>query len=159
MTRFFMTIPEAVALIVQAGAFGDRGHLFVLDMGEPVKILDLAKEMIRLSGKKLDADIPIQITGARPGEKVHEELWGYGERIEPTSHPAILRASRPALDYAWLLDELAALEALAAAEDRPAVLAKLRSIVAESGRMNGEADTGPAGPAEATAPQAVRPRP
>jgi FlaA1/EpsC-like NDP-sugar epimerase len=138
MTRYFMTIPEAVALIIQAGAFGDRGHLFVLDMGEPVKILDLAKEMIRLSGKKPDEDIRIEITGARPGEKLHEELWGVGEKFEPTSHPAILRASRPPLDYGWLLDELAELELMAETGDTAEVLEKLRSIVSESGRMSSE---------------------
>ena len=138
MTRYFMTIPEAVALIVQAGAFGDRGHLFVLDMGEPIKIMDLAKEMIRLSGKTLDADVAIQITGARPGEKLHEELFGEGEGIEPTPHPAILRASRPPLDYGWLLEELDELERLTASGEQAEVVEKLRAIVAASGRMNGE---------------------
>ncbi len=138
MTRYFMTIPEAVALIVQAGAFGDRGHLFVLDMGEPIKIIDLAKEMIRLSGKTLDADVAIQITGARPGEKLHEELFGEGEGVEPTPHPAILRASRPPLDYGWLLEELDELERLTTAGEETEVVEKLRAIVAASGRMNSE---------------------
>src|SRR5207244_6725047 len=73
MTRFFMTIPEAVSLIVQAGAIGGRGDVFVLDMGEPVRILDLARNMIRLSGKEPDRDVAIEFIGARPGEKLHEE--------------------------------------------------------------------------------------
>ena len=75
MTRFFMTIPEAVQLIVQAGAIGGRGQVYVLDMGEPVKITDLADTMIRLSGRSPARDIGIEFVGARPGEKLHEELW------------------------------------------------------------------------------------
>ena len=75
MTRYFMTIPEAVQLVVQAGAIGGRGGVFVLDMGEPVSILELARKMIRLSGKEPDRDIRIEVVGARPGEKLHEELW------------------------------------------------------------------------------------
>ena len=79
MTRFFMTIPEAVSLIVQAGAIGGRGEIFVLDMGDPVRIVDLAQNMIRLSGQEPERDIAIEFIGARPGEKLHEELWGEGE--------------------------------------------------------------------------------
>jgi len=94
MTRFFMTIPEASSLVVQAGAMGGRGQVYVLDMGEPVRILELAKQMIRLSGRNVD-DIPIVFTGARAGEKVHEVLWNEGETVGPTSHPKILRAGLP----------------------------------------------------------------
>ena len=78
-----MTIPEAVSLVVQAGAIGGRGEVFVLDMGEPVRILDLAKQMIRLSGKDPERDIEIEFIGVRPGEKLHEELWGDGETAGP----------------------------------------------------------------------------
>ena len=98
MTRYFMTIPEAVSLIVQAGAIGGRGQVYVLDMGEPVKILDLAGNMIRLSGKDPETDIAITFVGVRPGEKLHEELWTDGEKVGPTAHPKILRAARPPID-------------------------------------------------------------
>ena len=80
-----MTIPEAASLVVQAGAIGGEGEIFVLDMGEPVRILDLARNMIRLSGKEPDRDVPIEFVGARPGEKLHEELWGAG-RGGPADH-------------------------------------------------------------------------
>ena len=101
MTRFFMTIPEASSLVVQAGAMGGRGQVYVLDMGEPVRILDLAKQMIRLSGRR-EEDIPIVFTGSRAGEKVHEVLWNEGEAVGPTSHPKIMRAARPQIDAVWL---------------------------------------------------------
>lgn len=90
MTRFFMTIPEASQLVIQAGAMGRGGEIFVLDMGEPVKILDLAKDMIRLSGLQVGEDIEIECTGMRPGEKLFEELHVDGEEHSPTSHPKIM---------------------------------------------------------------------
>ena len=91
MERYFMTIPEAVQLIVQAGALGQSGDVFVLDMGEPVKIVDLAHNMIRLSGKEPDRDVAVEFIGVRPGEKLQEDLWGEGESSATTSHPKILR--------------------------------------------------------------------
>ena len=112
MTRYFMTIPEAASLVVQAGAIGGRGDVFVLDMGEPVRILDLAMQMIRLSGKDPERDIDIDIVGSRPGEKLHEELWGEGEIAEPTQHPKIMRVRGPIVDTVWLQDELGELERL-----------------------------------------------
>src|SRR3954463_10878695 len=112
MTRFFMTIPEAVSLIVQAGSIGRSGQVFVLDMGEPVSIVELAKNMIRLSGKEPDRDIAIDFTGVRPGEKLHEELWGEGETVDATAHSKILAVTRPPIDAAWLEDELGDLERL-----------------------------------------------
>jgi FlaA1/EpsC-like NDP-sugar epimerase len=112
MTRYFMTIPEASSLVIQAGAIGGRGDVFVLDMGEPVKILDLAKQMVRLSGKEPDRDIAIEIVGARPGEKLHEELWGEGETAVATSHPKIMRVSGPIVDAVWLQEELGVLDRL-----------------------------------------------
>jgi len=89
MTRYFMTIPEAVGLVLQAGSMGKSGEVFVLDMGSPVKILDLAKNLIRLSGKVPDRDIPIEIVGRRPGEKLHEELMTAEEGIGATRHERI----------------------------------------------------------------------
>jgi FlaA1/EpsC-like NDP-sugar epimerase len=112
MTRYFMTIPEAASLVVQAGAIGGRGDVFVLDMGEPVRIIELAMQMIRLSGKDPERDIDIDIIGTRPGEKLHEELWGEGETAVPTTHPKIMRVSGPIVDAAWLEDELGELERL-----------------------------------------------
>ena len=79
MTRFFMTIPEAVQLVVQAGAIAERGQVYVLDMGEPVRIIDLAENMIRLSGKEPGTEIAIEFIGPAPGEKLHEVLVGEGE--------------------------------------------------------------------------------
>jgi len=89
MTRYFMTIPEAAQLVMQAGAFGKRGEIFILDMGRPVKILDLAEDMIRLSGLEPYRDINIIFTGIRPGEKLFEELEIDGENLVKTSHPKI----------------------------------------------------------------------
>jgi FlaA1/EpsC-like NDP-sugar epimerase len=111
MTRFFMTIPEAASLVIQSGAIGGEGHVFVLDMGEPVKIVDLAEQMIRLSGKD-PGEIGIDFVGTRPGEKLHEELWGEGEQVFATAHPKIRRVSGPVVDAAWLDEELAELERL-----------------------------------------------
>lgn len=92
MRRFFMTIPEAVQLVLQAGAIGVGGELFMLDMGEPIKVLDLARDMIRLSGLQEGADIAIEFTGVRPGEKLYEEMFFSHEVAEPTGHPKVLRA-------------------------------------------------------------------
>jgi FlaA1/EpsC-like NDP-sugar epimerase len=112
MTRYFMTIPEAASLVVQAGSIGGAGEIFVLDMGEPVSILDLARDMIRLSGKEPERDIPFDYIGVRAGEKLHEELWGEDEEVAETGHPKIRRARRVPIDAEWLDEELAALERL-----------------------------------------------
>ena len=133
MTRFFMTIPEAASLVVQAGSMGGRGQVYVLDMGKPVKILDLAKQMIELSGHT-DDDIEIRFVGARAGEKMHEELWNDDEDVGPTSHPKIMRAARPPIDSSWLEEQLDGLAGLVAEADTLGVTAKLRAIVAEPRR-------------------------
>jgi FlaA1/EpsC-like NDP-sugar epimerase len=137
MTRFFMTIPEAASLVVQAGAMGGRGQVYVLDMGEPVKILDLAKQMIRLSGRR-EEDIPIVFTGARAGEKLHEVLWNDGETVGPTSHPKIMRAARAQIDSGWLEESLAELERLVEEGDTLGVVSKLGSMVARPARTGRE---------------------
>jgi FlaA1/EpsC-like NDP-sugar epimerase len=138
MTRFFMTIPEAASLVVQAGAMGGRGQVYVLDMGEPVNILELAQQMIRLSGKD-ETQIPIAFTGTRAGEKLHEVLWNEGEMVGPTSHPKIARAARPAIDAAWLNDELDVLERLVAEGDTLGVVSRLGQMVREPTRIGTEA--------------------
>ncbi len=91
MTRFFMTIPEACRLILEAGASGKQGDLFVLDMGEPVRVLDLARDLVRLAGRDPDSQ-PMETIGLRPGERLHEELFYDSEEVEPTDSPKVLRA-------------------------------------------------------------------
>jgi FlaA1/EpsC-like NDP-sugar epimerase len=133
MTRFFMTIPEAVTLVVQAGAMGGRGQVYVLDMGTPVKIVDLAKQMIELSGHAQD-EIEIRFVGARHGEKLHEELWNTDEDVGPTSHPKIMRAARAPIDGVWLDEQLDQLAQLVSEADTLGVVAKLRGMVADPHR-------------------------
>jgi FlaA1/EpsC-like NDP-sugar epimerase len=144
MTRYFMTIPEAVSLVVQAGAIGGRGQVFVLDMGEPVRIVDLAQNMIRLSGKEArlpddptsgPRDIRIAFTGSRPGEKIHEELYTDDDAVGETSHPKIMRLSRPPVDPDWLAGQLAELERLADEGDTLEVVGKLRTVVNKPERL------------------------
>ena len=102
INRYFMSIPEAAQLVLQAGLMGSGGEIFVLDMGEPVKIVDLARELIRLSGYS-EADIGIEFTGLRPGEKLYEELLADDELTQATPHPKLrIARSRPAADAAWL---------------------------------------------------------
>jgi len=135
MTRFFMTTPEAVSLVIQAGSIGGRGEIFVLDMGEPVKILELAQSMIRLSGKEPDRDIPIEFIGVRAGEKLHEELWGENEIVGETAHPKIHRASRPPVDGVWLEEELGGLEQLVAAGETLEAVSRLSAMVRKPRRV------------------------
>jgi FlaA1/EpsC-like NDP-sugar epimerase len=114
MTRFFMTIPEAAQLVVQAGGAAQGGEIFVLDMGEPVRIIDLARDMIRLSGLEPDRDIAIEIVGVRPGEKLDEDLFEAWETVQPTAHAKVRRATRPTIDAVWLDDRIDALQRLSA---------------------------------------------
>ena len=110
MVRYFMTIPEAVQLVIEATGIAEGGDVFVLDMGEPVRILELAEKMIELSGHEPGRDIPIEITGIRPGEKLFEELFNVDEQVRPTRYGKIRRATRPALDPDQLragMDDLA----------------------------------------------------
>jgi FlaA1/EpsC-like NDP-sugar epimerase len=150
-TRYFMTVREAAALVIQAGAVGRGGEVFVLDMGQPISILELARELITFSGYRPEIDIPIVVTGLRPGERRHESLWGPEERLEPTAHAKIqavktLRPPRGDLDT--ILDQL---EAAAERCDREQVLALLRHAVPEW-QPHGQADR----QAAAAAPAAAR---
>jgi FlaA1/EpsC-like NDP-sugar epimerase len=117
MTRFFMTIPEAAQLVVQAGGGAQGGEIFVLDMGEPVRIIDLARDMVRLSGLEPDRDIAIEVVGIRPGEKLDEDLFEAWETVAPTAHAKVRRATRPTIDAGWLEQRLDSLEELSLAGD------------------------------------------
>lgn len=111
MTRYFMTIPEAVQLIIEATGIAEGGDVFVLEMGDPVRIMDLAENAIRLSGFRPGIDVDIEIVGIRPGEKLHEELFNLDEEVRPTRFGRILRATGPAIDSDAVrnaLDDLAA---------------------------------------------------
>jgi FlaA1/EpsC-like NDP-sugar epimerase len=144
MTRYFMTIPEASSLVVQAGAIGGRGEVYVLDMGEPVRIIDLAENMIRLSGR---SDVRIEFVGTRPGEKLHEELWNEGETVHPTQYPKISRATRAPVDPAWLQDELNTLERLVAEGDTLELVSRLTTIVKAPVRASAQTRSTPVTPA------------
>ena len=106
MTRFFMTIPEAVQLVIEATGIAEGGDIFVLDMGEPVRILDLAHRMIELSGHEPNKDIKVEVVGIRPGEKLHEELFNVDEQVQPTRYGKVMRATRAPLPPALLHDGL-----------------------------------------------------
>jgi FlaA1/EpsC-like NDP-sugar epimerase len=128
-SRYFMLIPEAAGLILQAGAMGEGGEVFVLEMGEPVKILDLAKNLIRLSGRELGVDAEIVFTGLRPGEKLHEELILEGEDAMRTSHPKVMKLiGSESMPPAWArrLEEL--IEAAQSGHRLP-VIEKLDALV------------------------------
>ena len=99
ITRFFMTIPEACLLVIEAGVMGQGGEIFIFDMGKPMKIIDLAKKVIKLAGKEPDVDIKIIFTGLRPGEKLYEELLSDGENARPTYHEKIMIANVHQYDF------------------------------------------------------------
>ncbi len=128
MTRYFMTIPEAVQLIIRAGSLGEGGEVFVLEMGEPVEIMDLARDMIRLSGLEPDRDIAIEIVGRRPGEKLHEDLFNPYERPQSTPAEKILAAERPPLDPAWVEETFDQVNVLALEGDAAGLAAKVAEL-------------------------------
>jgi FlaA1/EpsC-like NDP-sugar epimerase len=115
MTRYFMTIPEAAQLVLQAGHMGHGGEIFVLDMGEPVKIVDLARDLITLSGFRPGEDIEVKFVGMRPGEKLYEELSIAGENVSRTDHPKIGIWRKMPTDWDRLM---AAIERMLAASDQ-----------------------------------------
>lgn len=136
VTRFFMTTHEAVELVLQASVLGvadelNAGRIYVLEMGEPVKIMELAEQMIRLAGLQPNKDVEIQITGLRPGEKLHEELLHEGENLLPTSNPGLMLAEPRTSDLKTLSTALNALEASATGRNRMEALAALRKLVPE----------------------------
>jgi len=137
MKRYFMTIPEAVQLVIQAGALGNGGEVFVLDMGEQIKIKDLAENMIRLSGLEPDKDIAIEYIGIRPGEKLEEKLFWPQEQKKPTSHEKILLAQKNNLDRAGLKKSLLELERLAEGRkfDQALELARKLAMEQETGSI------------------------
>jgi FlaA1/EpsC-like NDP-sugar epimerase len=133
MTRYFMTIPEAAQLVLQAGTMGEGGEIFVLDMGEPVKIIDLARDLITLSGLRPGVDIPIQITGLRPGEKLFEELAVDDENAQKTHHPKIFVGKIRSVELDKLRADIDALVQHVNDRDAGVLRAKLQALVPEFG--------------------------
>lgn len=129
--RYFMTIPEAVGLVLQTAVIGQGGSIYVLNMGDPVKIIDVAKHLIRLSGLRPDVDIEIKVTGLRPGEKLFEELKTEGEEFEPSGHPRISRFISTPMEYEKLDDFLAALRTIAEKPSRNEIKQDMRLIIPE----------------------------
>jgi FlaA1/EpsC-like NDP-sugar epimerase len=134
ITRYFMTIPEAAQLVIQAGAMGQGGDVFVLDMGQPVKIMDLARRMVELSGLTVrdelnpSGDIELTVTGLRPGEKLYEELL-IGDNPKPTQHPRIMKAHEQYLSWPLLERKLNALGIAMSVNDVPVIRALLKDLV------------------------------
>jgi FlaA1/EpsC-like NDP-sugar epimerase len=134
ITRYFMTIPEAAQLVIQAGAMGQGGDVFVLDMGQPVKIIDLARRMVELSGLTVrdelnpSGDIELTVTGLRPGEKLYEELL-IGDNPKPTQHPRIMKAHEQYLSWPQLEQKLNALSMAISVNDVPVIRALLKDLV------------------------------
>jgi FlaA1/EpsC-like NDP-sugar epimerase len=145
MTRYFMTIPEAVQLIIRSGELAVGGEVFVLEMGDPVKIIELARNMIRLSGNEPDIDIAVEIVGRRPGEKLHEELFNPGERPQPTPAEKIVSAVRPPLDPTWVESAFARIEELVYNGDAAALASAVAELSAERALRVASSET-PASP-------------
>ena len=131
VTRFFMTIPEACRLVLEAGALGKGGEIFIFDMGKPVRILDLAKRMIQLSGLEAGKDIQIEYTGMRPGEKLYEELLNLQENTMPTHHPLIMIARVREQDPKQVSADVESLIELTTRPDDIKVVRKMKQIVPE----------------------------
>jgi FlaA1/EpsC-like NDP-sugar epimerase len=131
MRRFFMTIPEAVQLVLQAASIGEGGEIFVLDMGEPVKIVDLATNLILLSGLRPDEDIKIEFVGMRPGEKLYEEVATLEESTVPTSHEKIKVFAGPPASPEVMRERLAGLQEICASRDVRGLVLLFKELVPE----------------------------
>jgi FlaA1/EpsC-like NDP-sugar epimerase len=131
ITRYFMTIPEACQLIMQAEAVGEGGEVFVLDMGEPVKIVYLAEQMIRLSGKIPGKEIKIEFVGLRPGEKLYEELFHDEEQLLETGFSKLRLAKARVYDGNTWLTKINALSVACGADDQDTILSLLKELVPE----------------------------
>jgi FlaA1/EpsC-like NDP-sugar epimerase len=131
VTRFFMTIPEAVRLVLEAASMGTGGEIFAFDMGESVKVVDLAKNMIKLSGLELNKDIEIKFTGLRPGEKLYEEVLSAGEDMLPTHHPKILIAARKPQEFSIVSAEVDHLIGLFDDQNNEAMVRQIKRMVPE----------------------------
>ncbi|MBA2420406.1 MAG: polysaccharide biosynthesis protein [Thermoleophilaceae bacterium] len=131
MTRYFMTIPEAVQLIIRSGELATGGEVFVLEMGDPVKIVELARNMIRLAGLEPDEDIAVEVIGQRPGEKLHEELFNPGERPQPTPAEKIVSALRPAPEAEWVESAFLRIEELVYGGDAAGLAGAVTELSAE----------------------------
>ena len=129
--RFFMTIPEACRLVLEAGTMGDGGEIFVCDMGEPVKIGDLARRMIELSGFRPDKDIEIKYTGLRPGEKLYEEVLSDEENTKETPHPKIKVAAVREYDYQEVVPHIELLTRLSTEVRIPDMVIEMKNVVPE----------------------------
>jgi FlaA1/EpsC-like NDP-sugar epimerase len=137
MTRYFMSIPEAVRLVMQAGSLANGGEVFLLDMGEPIRIYDLALQMIRLSGLEPEQDIEIKFTGLRPGEKLYEELLIDGDNINPTKHPRIFSANESKISWEQLKPRLGTLLEKARLNDYEGLILELKRLVPEYQPLQG----------------------
>jgi FlaA1/EpsC-like NDP-sugar epimerase len=151
MQRYFMTIPEAVQLVLQAGALGRGGEVFVLDMGEPVRVVDIATDLIRLSGLEIGTDIEIQFTGIRPGEKLYEEMFFTAEYVVPTEHGKVLRARNGALPEGLMRRVETLLNLATKGDSEPEIRRLLRGLVPDF-RPHGPDDQSYSTPLEFIAP-------
>ena len=131
ITRYFMTIPEACQLVLEAGAMGAGGEIFIFDMGSPIKIIDLAKKMIKLSGLKVGKDIEIKITGLRSGEKLYEELLNNAENTIPTHHPEIMIGKVRDYNIEDIEDDINSLVDSPSSKDNFELVGKIKKLVPE----------------------------
>lgn len=131
ITRYFMTIPEACSLVLEAGVMGNGGEIFIFDMGESVRILDVAKKMVKLSGLNLGKDIQISFTGLRPGEKLYEELLATTENTQPTHHEKIMIAKVRSYDFDTISQQLVHLKQVLNFGDESKIVSKLKDLVPE----------------------------